>query len=144
MTPSRPLLPPEHSRENDNVPRVTSNRYGTMESRATKDTTASTPESSTFYVSEAFVSWMTPIFKIGYRRQLQEEDINEMRPEHRTKVLSTRLQECWDTELRRASTNNRHPSLFRAIGWFILPHFWFGQVCCFICGKKWLECASPC
>ncbi|KAG0229963.1 hypothetical protein BGX31_006020 [Mortierella sp. GBA43] len=76
---------------------------------------------------------MTPLFKIGYRRRLQEQDISEMLPEHKTGVLSAQLREYWDAELREASSNGRRkPSLLRAIVRFIIPYFWFGQVCLFI------------
>lgn len=109
-----------------------------METRATKEADAPIPEASATYISKVFVSWMTPTFKIGYRRQLQEQDISDMIPEYRTKALSTRLQECWDEELRKASSENGHrqPSLTRAICRFALPYFWFGQVCLFISGKS--------
>ncbi|KAF9919828.1 hypothetical protein BGZ65_011789 [Modicella reniformis] len=92
------------------------------------------PMASASYLSRAFVSWMTPIFMIGYRRQLQEEDVSEMIPEHKTRSLSSRLQQCWDAELKGAASKTRKPSLLRALVRFAPGYFWFGQVCLFISG----------
>ncbi|KAF9354827.1 hypothetical protein BGX34_010786 [Mortierella sp. NVP85] len=130
MASSRPLLSPA-PREDSHNTGLPSNQYGTMDTHTTKETDVPIPEASASYISKVFISWMTPIFKIGYRRHLQEQDISEMIPEHRTKALSIRLQECWDEELRNASTEGGHrqPSLTRAICRFVPPYFWFGQVC---------------
>ncbi|KAG0370512.1 hypothetical protein BGZ54_006027 [Gamsiella multidivaricata] len=71
---------------------------------------------------------MTPIFKAGYRRQLQEEDIYEMLPDRRANVLGQRMRGCWTEELKRAAVKGRQPSLLRAMIWFTLPYYWFGQI----------------
>ncbi|KAG0325521.1 hypothetical protein BGZ99_000575 [Dissophora globulifera] len=75
---------------------------------------------------------MTPLFKIGYRRQLQESDIYETLPKRGAGVLGKQLKAHWEEEKKKAQLKGRDPSLLRALGWFILPHYWFAQVCLFL------------
>ncbi|KAF9436584.1 hypothetical protein BGZ76_003536 [Entomortierella beljakovae] len=90
------------------------------------------PEASASLFSVLTISWMSPLFKIGYGRQLQEDDIYEMLPDRRANVIGPQLQEHWDNEKRQAAVAGREPSLARAIGWFILPHYWLGQISLFV------------
>ncbi|KAG0213738.1 hypothetical protein BGX28_003682 [Mortierella sp. GBA30] len=76
-------------------------------------------------------SWMNPLFKIGYRRPLQESDLPEMMPQQKTEVAGEQLRVCWEDEKRRAAAKGQSPSFVRAMFWFALPTPWFalGQVC---------------
>ncbi|KAF9109320.1 hypothetical protein BGX27_007755 [Mortierella sp. AM989] len=83
---------------------------------ASKDQTDKfSPEATASLFSQVTVSWMTPIFKIGYRRQLQESDMYEMLPERRASVLGPQLREYWDNERRHAAAAGRPPSLLHNI-----------------------------
>ncbi|KAF9209799.1 hypothetical protein BGZ49_000986 [Haplosporangium sp. Z 27] len=114
-------------------PLLTSERasYGSADPSKNKSDEIS-PEASASIFTQVTVSWMTPIFKIGYRRQLQESDLYEMLPERRAGVLGFQLRGIWDNERRDAVAEGRQPSLLRALTWFIVPHYWLGQVSLFI------------
>ncbi|KAG0048480.1 hypothetical protein BGZ83_006567 [Gryganskiella cystojenkinii] len=90
------------------------------------------PEIAASFYSRLAFSWMNSLFNLGYRRQLQEDDIWQVAPEHETKLLGERLSVCWDDEKRKARIKGRKPSLVRAIARFALPTYWFGQICLFI------------
>ncbi|KAF8940193.1 hypothetical protein BGZ58_007436 [Dissophora ornata] len=126
---SQPLISTQSSR---NTP-SSSGTYGSTTATATGPSNTEdaklSPEATASYFSQITLSWMTPIFKIGYRRQLQEGDIYEMLPKRRAEILGRQLRECWDEERRKAQVKGRKPSLLRAMAWFILPHYWFAQVC---------------
>ncbi|GJJ74307.1 hypothetical protein EMPS_06665 [Entomortierella parvispora] len=90
------------------------------------------PETVAPLYSRVTITWMNPIFKIGYRRQLQEEDIFEMAPQWKTKVLGEKLTVCWEDEKTKAKLKNRKPSLLRALVRFALPTYWLGIICLFV------------
>ncbi|KAG0023806.1 hypothetical protein BGZ80_007988 [Entomortierella chlamydospora] len=100
--------------------------YGSTVTKDQSDEPGSEASASLFSILT--VSWLTPMFKIGYRRQLQESDIPEMLPERRASALAPQLQRYWDRERQSAAEAGRPPSLLRALAWFILPHYWTGQV----------------
>lgn len=104
----------------------------------TRDRTNNSPNPETLasLYSRLTIDWMNPIFKIGYRRQLQEDDIFEMAPQRKTKVLGDRLNVCWEDEKIKARLKNRKPSLLRALVRYALPSYWFGIVCLFTSGKN--------
>uniref|UniRef100_A0A8C5C177 Uncharacterized protein n=1 Tax=Gadus morhua TaxID=8049 RepID=A0A8C5C177_GADMO len=60
-------------------------------------------------------SWMNPLFRIGYKRSLEGEDLYNVLPEYRSKTLGETLQRYWDEECLKASKDLKEPSLSKAI-----------------------------
>ncbi|CAL8406684.1 unnamed protein product [Arctogadus glacialis] len=67
------------------------------------------------WFSKLFFSWMNPLFRIGYKRSLEGEDLYNVLPEYRSKTLGETLQRYWDEECLKASKDLKEPSLFKAI-----------------------------
>ncbi|XP_045834036.1 ATP-binding cassette sub-family C member 4 isoform X2 [Meles meles] len=65
--------------------------------------------------SRVFFWWLNPLFKIGHKRRLEEDDMYSVLPEDRSKHLGEELQGCWDKEVSRAEKDSRKPSLTKAI-----------------------------
>ncbi|KAF9951567.1 hypothetical protein BGZ72_006947 [Mortierella alpina] len=130
-SPSSPLLPSEPTLSTEQ-----SNAYGAIPAKRTANGEAgfASPEARASLISLVFLSWMTPLFKAGYRRQIQESDIAEMLPKWRTDVLGQQLHERWEQEKVRAAAKGQSPRLLRALVRFVLPTTWFvlGQVCLFV------------
>ncbi|XP_042835275.1 ATP-binding cassette sub-family C member 4 isoform X5 [Panthera tigris] len=65
--------------------------------------------------SRVFFWWLNPLFKIGHKRRLEEDDMYSVLPEDRSKHLGEELQGYWDKEVLRAEKDARKPSLTKAI-----------------------------
>ncbi|XP_029414767.1 multidrug resistance-associated protein 4 [Nannospalax galili] len=65
--------------------------------------------------SRVFFWWLNPLFKIGHKRRLEEDDMYSVLPEDRSKHLGEELQGYWDKEVFRAEKDARKPSLTKAI-----------------------------
>ncbi|CAG5933599.1 unnamed protein product, partial [Menidia menidia] len=59
--------------------------------------------------------WLNPLFRIGYKRRLEEDDMYEVLAEDRSASLGQDLQRYWDNEVRKASKDMRAPRLSKAI-----------------------------
>ncbi|XP_021561645.1 multidrug resistance-associated protein 4, partial [Carlito syrichta] len=59
--------------------------------------------------------WLNPLFKIGHKRRLEEDDMYSVLPEDRSKHLGEELQGYWDKEVLRAENDAQKPSLTKAI-----------------------------
>ncbi|KAM9674923.1 ATP-binding cassette sub-family C member 4-like [Dama dama] len=59
--------------------------------------------------------WINPLFKIGHKRRLEEDDMYSVLPEDRSQRLGEELQGYWDQEVLRANEDTRQPSLMKAI-----------------------------
>ncbi|XP_057563819.1 ATP-binding cassette sub-family C member 4-like [Hippopotamus amphibius kiboko] len=59
--------------------------------------------------------WLNPLFKIGRKRRLEEDDIYPVLPEDGSRHLGGELQGYWDQEVLRAEKDARKPSLTKAI-----------------------------
>ncbi|KAG0340284.1 hypothetical protein BG004_006476, partial [Podila humilis] len=86
------------------------------------------PESTASLFSSLDLGWVNPLFKTGYRRQLQEQDLYDLDPRYRTKVLASELSQHWINEKSRAYAKNQRPSLTRALVAFIFPNYWLGII----------------
>ncbi|KAF9285261.1 hypothetical protein BGZ68_004019 [Mortierella alpina] len=132
-SPSSPLLPSEASLE-----AAQTAAYGTTTTTPKGDVDGeagcATPEAKASFLSLVFLSWMNPLFKTGYRRQIQESDVSEMLPKWKTDVLGQQLHERWEQEKLRAAAKGQDPRLLRALIRFVLPTTWFvvGQGCLFV------------
>ncbi|XP_045018373.1 ATP-binding cassette sub-family C member 4 [Bubalus bubalis] len=67
------------------------------------------------FCSRLFFCWLNPLFKIGYKRRLEEDDMYSVLPEDRSQHLGEELQGYWDQEVLRAEKDAREPSLVKAI-----------------------------
>uniref|UniRef100_A0AAA9SF74 Multidrug resistance-associated protein 4 n=1 Tax=Bos taurus TaxID=9913 RepID=A0AAA9SF74_BOVIN len=65
--------------------------------------------------SRIFFWWLNPLFKIGHKRRLEEDDMYSVLPEDRSQHLGEELQGYWDQEVLRAEKDAREPSLTKAI-----------------------------
>ncbi|XP_040847175.1 ATP-binding cassette sub-family C member 4 isoform X5 [Ochotona curzoniae] len=65
--------------------------------------------------SRVFFWWLNPLFKIGHKRRLEEDDMYSVLPEDRSKHLGEELQGYWDKEVLKAENEAREPSLTKAI-----------------------------
>uniref|UniRef100_A0A8C0DV65 ATP binding cassette subfamily C member 4 n=1 Tax=Balaenoptera musculus TaxID=9771 RepID=A0A8C0DV65_BALMU len=59
--------------------------------------------------------WLNPLFKIGHKRRLEEDDMYSVLPEDRSKHLGEELQGYWIKKFLRAEKATREPSLTKAI-----------------------------
>ncbi|XP_039693691.1 ATP-binding cassette sub-family C member 4 isoform X3 [Pteropus medius] len=73
------------------------------------------PLQSANLCSRVFFWWLNPLFKIGHKRRLEEDDMYSVLPEDRSKYLGEELQGFWDKEVLRAERDSRKPSLTKAI-----------------------------
>uniref|UniRef100_A0A670YM28 Multidrug resistance-associated protein 4 n=1 Tax=Pseudonaja textilis TaxID=8673 RepID=A0A670YM28_PSETE len=63
----------------------------------------------------SFDSWLNPLFVIGHKRKLEEDDMYKVLTEDSSKVLGERLQWYWDKEVQKAEKEARTPRLTKAI-----------------------------
>lgn len=64
-----------------------------------------------------WVSWMTPVVKLGQRKVLREADMPELPREDTSEYLANRFQEAWDKE----RDERERPRLWRALLWSFAP-----------------------
>uniref|UniRef100_UPI0037E899EE ATP-binding cassette sub-family C member 4-like n=1 Tax=Semicossyphus pulcher TaxID=241346 RepID=UPI0037E899EE len=73
------------------------------------------PAASAGLLSTLFFWWLNPLFKTGYKRQLEEDDMFEVLSEDRSENLGQDLNRYWDHEVQKATKEMRKPSLSKAI-----------------------------
>uniref|UniRef100_A0A8C7TJM1 Multidrug resistance-associated protein 4 n=1 Tax=Oncorhynchus mykiss TaxID=8022 RepID=A0A8C7TJM1_ONCMY len=61
------------------------------------------------------IYWVTPLFSIGKKRRLEEDDMYQVLPDDASQVLGEELQRHWDKEVRMAARELRMPKLTKAI-----------------------------
>uniref|UniRef100_A0A6Q2Y919 Cystic fibrosis transmembrane conductance regulator n=1 Tax=Esox lucius TaxID=8010 RepID=A0A6Q2Y919_ESOLU len=59
--------------------------------------------------------WLNPLFSIGYKRRLEEDDMYKVLPEDRSERLGEELQSHWDHEVQKAAKELRPPNLTKVI-----------------------------
>ncbi|KAI4581551.1 hypothetical protein MJG53_009994 [Ovis ammon polii x Ovis aries] len=67
------------------------------------------------FCSRLFFWWLNPLFKIGHKRKLEDDDMYSVLPEDRSQHLGEELQGYWDQEVSRAQEDAWEPSLTKAI-----------------------------
>ncbi|GLD64868.1 multidrug resistance-associated protein 4-like protein [Lates japonicus] len=82
--------------------------------RASKDGKTN-PAATASLLSKIFFWWLNPLFKIGYKRRLEEDDMYEVLTEDRSDRLGQDLQRYWDLEVQRATKDMRTPRLTKVI-----------------------------
>ncbi|XP_055676629.1 probable multidrug resistance-associated protein lethal(2)03659 [Lutzomyia longipalpis] len=80
------------------------------------------PRESANFLSRITFFWMIDLFKRGYRKSLELQDLYKPLTTDRSAILGDRLEEKWQDQLRKTSSR---PSLIRAIA----ITFWREYVC---------------
>ncbi|KAM6893784.1 ATP-binding cassette sub-family C member 4 [Xenentodon cancila] len=73
------------------------------------------PVATANILSKIFFWWLNPLFKTGYKRRLEEDDMYRVLPEDGSERLGQELQRYWDHEVQNAAKELRKPSLTKVI-----------------------------
>ncbi|DAA23790.1 TPA: ATP-binding cassette, sub-family C, member 3-like [Bos taurus] len=93
--------------------------------------------------SRLFFWWLNPLFKIGHKRKLEEDDMYSVLPEDRSQHLGEELQGYWDQEMLRAQEDAREPSLMKAIvKCYGKSYLVLGMLTCLEEAEDWLMMAK--
>ncbi|XP_072240755.1 ATP-binding cassette sub-family C member 4-like [Leuresthes tenuis] len=77
--------------------------------------TKTNPAASANIWSKIVFWWLNPLFSIGYKRRLEEDDMFEVLAEDKSASLGRDLQRYWDHEVQKAAKELRKPRLSRVI-----------------------------
>ncbi|KAK2888852.1 hypothetical protein Q8A67_014227 [Cirrhinus molitorella] len=75
----------------------------------------SNPSATANLFSQIFFCWLNPLFRIGSKRRLEEDDMYKVLPEDGSKRLGEELQSYWKQEVEKATKELRTPKLTKAI-----------------------------
>ncbi|XP_038050114.1 ATP-binding cassette sub-family C member 9-like [Patiria miniata] len=95
----------------------TSHKYDPL---APKDTMKFTQEFSSF-ISEVTYGWLNWVFRLGYKRPLEMEDLGQLPEVHSASYIHEKFKEAFKKEQERAKSKGLKPSLWR-VYWAI--HRW--------------------
>ncbi|KAG0340048.1 hypothetical protein BG004_006572 [Podila humilis] len=94
------------------------------------------PENNAWMPSRITLWWLNGMFKKGYKRQIEEDDLYEMMDHHKSAILAGQLTEKWEAEKVRAQAKAKNPSLLRATVSTFWGRYWtcivgmeFGDLC---------------
>ncbi|KAM9334356.1 ATP-binding cassette sub-family C member 4-like [Symphorus nematophorus] len=73
------------------------------------------PAATAGLLSKIFFWWLNPLFSIGSKRPLEEDDMYKVLPEDGSERLGQDLQRYWDNEIQMAKEGLRTPRLSKAI-----------------------------
>ncbi|XP_056895808.1 ATP-binding cassette sub-family C member 4-like isoform X2 [Takifugu flavidus] len=73
------------------------------------------PSASANLLSKIFFCWLNPLFRLGYKRKLEEDDMYKVLPEDASARLGEELQGYWDRELQQAAKDLRSPELAKVL-----------------------------
>ncbi|XP_076579274.1 ATP-binding cassette sub-family C member 4-like [Chaetodon auriga] len=73
------------------------------------------PVATAGFLSKIFFWWLNPLFRIGYKRRLEEDDMFQVLPEDGSETLGQDLHRYWDHEVQLATKELRQPRLSKAI-----------------------------
>ncbi|XP_061548514.1 ATP-binding cassette sub-family C member 4-like isoform X2 [Phycodurus eques] len=73
------------------------------------------PSSKANLLSKLFFWWLNPLFRIGYKRTLEEDDMYRILPEDASERLGEELQGYWNQEVKLAAQDLRQPKLTRVL-----------------------------
>uniref|UniRef100_A0A671US81 Multidrug resistance-associated protein 4-like n=1 Tax=Sparus aurata TaxID=8175 RepID=A0A671US81_SPAAU len=73
------------------------------------------PAATAGLFSKIFFWWLNPLFRIGYKRRLEEDDLYEVLAEDGSERLGQELHRHWDHEVQMATKELRKPQLSKAI-----------------------------
>uniref|UniRef100_A0A8C5FVQ0 Cystic fibrosis transmembrane conductance regulator n=1 Tax=Gadus morhua TaxID=8049 RepID=A0A8C5FVQ0_GADMO len=86
-----------------------------MEQVQVKEIEKLNPAATANWFSKIFFCWLNPLFRIGYKRSLEEEDLYNVLPEFRSKTLGLTLQSYWDEECLKSAKELKKPSFCKAV-----------------------------
>ncbi|KAA0713229.1 Multidrug resistance-associated protein 4 [Triplophysa tibetana] len=75
----------------------------------------SNPAARANLFSQIFFCWLNPLFRVGSKRRLEEDDMFNVLPEDQSKRLGEELQRHWEKEVEKAAKELRTPKLSKAI-----------------------------
>ncbi|KFH68024.1 hypothetical protein MVEG_06754 [Podila verticillata NRRL 6337] len=94
------------------------------------------PENFAWLPSRVTLWWLNGMFRKGYSRQIEEDDLYEMLEENKAGVLAGQLSTKWEAEKLRALAKGKTPSLVRATVATFWGRYWtcilgmeFGDAC---------------
>ncbi|XP_043988335.1 ATP-binding cassette sub-family C member 4-like isoform X1 [Gambusia affinis] len=73
------------------------------------------PSATANLLSKIFFCWLNPLFRVGYKRRLEEDDMYRVLPEDASQRLGEELQRFWNQEVEQAVKDRRSPRLARAL-----------------------------
>ncbi|KAM4601994.1 ATP-binding cassette sub-family C member 4 [Polymixia lowei] len=73
------------------------------------------PAATASLFSQVFFCWLNPLFRIGYKRKLEEDDMYRVLPEDGSERLGDELQRHWESEVQKAAKELRTPRLTKVI-----------------------------
>ncbi|XP_035600972.2 ATP-binding cassette sub-family C member 4-like [Oncorhynchus keta] len=73
------------------------------------------PSATANLFSQVFFCWLNPLFRIGYKRRLEEDDMYKVLPEDGSEKLGEELQSLWDHEVQKAAKDLRPPKLTKVL-----------------------------
>uniref|UniRef100_A0A7N8WQN1 Multidrug resistance-associated protein 4 n=1 Tax=Mastacembelus armatus TaxID=205130 RepID=A0A7N8WQN1_9TELE len=73
------------------------------------------PSASANLLSRIFFCWLNPLFRIGFKRKLEEDDMYKVLPEDASDRLGEELQRYWNEEVQQAAEDLRPPKLTKAL-----------------------------
>ncbi|CAL8268154.1 unnamed protein product [Lota lota] len=73
------------------------------------------PSASANLFSKIFFCWLSPLFRTGFKRRLEEDDMLRVLPEDGSETLGEALQRYWDKEVLRAKEDLRPPNLTKVL-----------------------------
>ncbi|XP_038157102.1 multidrug resistance-associated protein 4-like isoform X2 [Cyprinodon tularosa] len=73
------------------------------------------PSATANLLSKIFFCWLNPLFRIGYKRRLEENDMYRVLPEDASERLGEELQWYWNQEVQQAAKYLRPPRLTKAL-----------------------------
>ncbi|OCT92610.1 hypothetical protein XELAEV_18015666mg [Xenopus laevis] len=73
------------------------------------------PAQNANFCSKLFFWWLNPLFILGHKQKLEEDDMYEVLPDDASKKLGEELQWYWEKELQKAQKEGCKPCLTKAI-----------------------------
>uniref|UniRef100_A0A1A7XAW0 Multidrug resistance-associated protein 4 n=2 Tax=Nothobranchiidae TaxID=405002 RepID=A0A1A7XAW0_9TELE len=73
------------------------------------------PAATANLLSRVFFWWLNPLFRTGYKRRLEEDDMFEVLTEDKSEYVGQDLQRYWDREVHNAAKEMRAPGLGKVI-----------------------------
>ncbi|GJJ75899.1 hypothetical protein EMPS_08257 [Entomortierella parvispora] len=87
------------------------------------------PETHANVFNRWTIWWANGLFRVGFNRQIQEDDLYQILDRRRAKVLGQLLADRWEMEKTRARAKNRTPSLLRALIMAFWTRYFPGYIC---------------
>ncbi|KAF9361144.1 hypothetical protein BGX26_005518 [Mortierella sp. AD094] len=107
----------------------TSKTYQTIRQAPKADQGPISPEVRANFIENWTLGWLNDLFRLGFKRQIQEQDLYQVLDNRRASVLGQLLSDNWEREKTNARIKNRVPSLLKAIFWSFWNEYLPGYIC---------------